>query len=97
MLYPRIPVAASVTQLLGTQVSRKLCGRCSSLEGVRVLRMLTWPTSHPPRESTLLSSSPQGQDEGDVVMFKGRAAWVGLISMFSTGEARGASSLLRVC
>ena len=30
-------------------------------------------TSHPPWELTLLSSSPQGLDEGDAAMFEGRA------------------------
>ncbi len=39
--------------------------------------------------------SAPGLDERDVAMFEGRAAQVDLISLLSTGDARGANSLLR--
>ena len=53
--------------------------------------------SHQPGERTLLSSSAQGIDENDATMFEGRAAQVDLISLFSTGEARGTNLSLWVC
>ena len=59
-------------------------------------------TSNRPGEMApaLLSSSAQGLDERDsameIPMFEGRAAQVDLISLLSTGEARGANSILRV-
>ena len=46
-------------------------------------------------EMTLLPSSAQGLDERDVAMFESRAAQADLISLPSTGDARGTNSLLR--
>ena len=45
----------------------------------------------------LLSSSALELDVRDAAMFEGRAAQVDLNSLFSTGEARGANSLLSMC
>ena len=53
--------------------------------------------SHPPGEMALLSSFAQGLDERNVAIIEGRAAKADLISLLSTGEARGANSLLWVC
>ena len=54
-------------------------------------------TSHRPGEMMLFSSSAQGFDERNATMFKGRAVQADLISLLSTGEARGANSPLWVC
>ena len=53
--------------------------------------------SRPPGKMMLLSSSAQGLDERDAAMFKGRTVQADLISLISTGEARGANSPLWVC
>ena len=76
----------------GIQVSRKLSGRCSSLRRGRAGATDVDLTSNRPGEMALLSSSAQGLDERDAAMFEGRAAQVDLISLLSTGEARGANS-----
>ena len=48
-------------------------------------------------EMMLLSSSALELDVRDAAMFEGRAAQVDLISLLSTGEARGENSLLSMC
>ena len=48
-------------------------------------------------EMMLLSSSALELDVRDAAMFEGRAAQVDLISLLSTGGARGANSLLSMC
>ena len=45
--------------------------------------------SNRPEVMTLLPVSAKRLDERDVAMFESCAEWVGLISLLSTGEARG--------